>query len=134
MGNEKESAFVKKGYNSWRNAVGDKNKGFLLHEKSKIHLDSMLSYQDFKLRRKNNKEISTLVNDETLENNRFYVSALIDIVKFLAVEEMPFRGDETLDRKFAHLFEFICQRDSKLTEIVKNIPKTATYNSPFIQY
>jgi len=132
-GNEKDSAFVKSGFRSWKSAVGDSHKGFLLHEKSKIHIDSMVSWKDQIRRINSNKEISTLVNNEALEENRYYVSTLMEIAKFLAVEEISFRGDENCDGKFIHLFEFTRKRDARLNNITSSLPQNATYRSPTVQ-
>ncbi len=39
------------------------------------------------------KEISTLINTDQLQRNRYYLSAIIDVVEFLAVNQLPLRGD-----------------------------------------
>ena len=36
--------------------------------------------------------VSTLLNDSVLERNRTYIRAVAEVIQFLAVNELPFRG------------------------------------------
>lgn len=91
------------------------------------------------------KEISTLLNSEQLARNRYYISAVIYMLEFLVVNQLPLRGDNagfasvlTLDDNssmglFLSLFEYTMRKDPKLTRITKTIPQNARYTSPQIQ-
>lgn len=67
--------------------------------------------------------------------------AIIDIVEFLAVNQLPFRGDQDWFSKinndgcglFLSLFEFSLRKDAKLVKITKTIPNNVTYTSHDIQ-
>lgn len=37
-------------------------------------------------------EVSTLVNEDQLERNRTYVTSIVDIIQFQAVNQLPFHG------------------------------------------
>lgn len=37
-------------------------------------------------------EVSILVNADQLQKNRYYVTSLVDIIVFLAENQLPFRG------------------------------------------
>ena len=65
--------------------------------------------------------------------NHYYFSALIEIVQFLALHQLPLRGNfDAFDDKdnvssglFMSLLDFSIKKDSKLAECVKTIPKNA---------
>ncbi|KRZ17314.1 Zinc finger MYM-type protein 1 [Trichinella zimbabwensis] len=76
--------------------------------------------------------------------NRYYVTEIFDIVKFLSSNELSFRGDdesfsvsssETCPSfgLFLRLFEFTLVRDTRLQEEMKYILEVATYELPEIQ-
>ncbi len=98
----------------------------------------MAKWNEQKLRLNQNLEVSTLVNDKVLDKYRYYIGSIFDIVKFLVVNELPFRGsydEETHSEKglFQALFKFTLQKDKQLAEYAKIIPKNALYTSPEIQ-
>lgn len=86
-------------------------------------------------------EITTLVHKEQLAYNRYYVSSIIDILTFLAVNHLPFRGDteawESMGQTgcglFLSLFEYTLEKDPQLAKIIPTIPKNATYTCHEIQ-
>ena len=74
------------------------------------------------------------------------MSTILDVHKFLVLNELPYRGDsdsgicypsedelQTGTGQFIRLFEYTLKKDSKLAEIVKTIPKVATYTSHDVQ-
>ncbi|KRZ15889.1 hypothetical protein T11_16096 [Trichinella zimbabwensis] len=71
-----------------------------------------------------------------LLKNRYYVTVIFDVIKFLASNELSFRGDDESYPSFGlflRLFEFILVKDTHLQEVIKYIPKVAIYKSPEIQ-
>jgi len=80
-----------------------------------------------------------------LEKNRYYVMSIFDIIQFLVMNEMSFRGDkeseaeisDPTDRmsqgKFLNLFAYTAKKDEKLRSILPSIPENAKYTSPDIQ-
>jgi hypothetical protein len=98
----------------------------------------MAMWNEKKLRLSKGMEISSLVNDEVLQRNRYYVTSIAEIIQFLAVNELPMRGSYNIEEHekqslFKNLFEFTLRKDKKLMECYKGIPRNATYLSPEIQ-
>ena len=52
----------------------------------------MSMWRERQLRDTNENSVSTLVNDKVLEENRYYVISIVEMVQFLATNELPFRG------------------------------------------
>ena len=85
-----------------------------------------------------NSSVSTLVNDKILEENRYYIISLAEIIQFLAINELALRGRYNIDKQeeyslFKNLFEYTLRKDHKLANCVKHIPEVATYLSPEVQ-
>lgn len=86
-------------------------------------------------------EISTLVNTDQLKRNRYYLSSIIDMIEFLCANQLPLRGDQDafsslLDGGsglFLSLFQYTLRKDTELRNVVKTIPRNATYTSHKIQ-
>lgn len=80
----------------------------------------------------------SLLSSKQIENNRYYVRSIAEIVQFLAVNELALRGNYSLDQEketglFINLFEFTLKKDLKLREISSIILQNARYTSPQIQ-
>ncbi|KAL7407295.1 hypothetical protein ABVT39_006367 [Epinephelus coioides] len=111
------------------------------HAASKEHLTCEALWRDKERRIHTSKEISTLINTDQLQRNRYYLSAIIDVVEFLAVNQLPFRGNHDAYSDinedgcglFLSLFEFALRKDAELAKIAKTIPRNATYTSHDIQ-
>jgi len=134
----RETGFTVEGYNNWKRAVGDKKKGLLKHDSTHLHILAMAKWTEFQERTESNTSISTLVNDEALERNRYYVSSVIQVVQFLVVHELALRGSwdkiHHLDTGlFTRLFEYTLKKDSKLKAVYDTIPQNAKYTSWKIQ-
>ncbi|KAJ3639191.1 hypothetical protein Zmor_004061 [Zophobas morio] len=113
----KERAFTTNGFRHWKDAL-NKEKGFVKHASSEIHLIAM--------------------SGDILERHRYYVKSVADVIKFLVVNELVLRGTYDINEQeekslFQNLFEYTIRKDEKLVECVKTIPANATYLSPEIQ-
>lgn len=134
----KETVFTVKGFKNWKNAL-DKSKASLIkHEKSLTHITAMSKWVEKEHRTEIGKTISTVVNDSVLERNRYYVRSVIEIIQFLAVNELASRGTYNLAEHeekslLKNLFEFTLRKDEKLKECYRQVPKNAFYLSPEIQ-
>ena len=55
----------------------------------------------------NNQSVSTLVNENQLEKNRYYIKSVLEVIQFLCVNELPVRGDgvsiQVVSLKVSHL-------------------------------
>ena len=55
-------------------------------------------WRDSEKHRETRKDISTLLNSEQLARNRYYMSAVIDMLEFsdLVMNQFPLRGDNAI--------------------------------------
>jgi hypothetical protein len=135
-----EQSFRCKGFKNWKAAL-EKKKGLLLHESSSDHVRAMALWTESDIRQKQGKDVNTLLNETQLTKNRYYVSVIFDIVRFLVINDLAFRGDsitidcgeEEIHGLFLRLFEFTLKKDKQLADLLSSIPKVATYRSPRIQ-
>lgn len=133
----KDDVFTKVGYKSWKLAL-QKNKGFDKHNQSAQHIQNMALWKERESRRKNASEISTQLSKNAIEKRQYYVKSLIRVVKFLASNELPFRGDwdnntNSESGLFTNLLEYTLQTDEKLKTCLDVIPQNAMYTSPDVQ-
>lgn len=135
-----DDAFTTTGYNNWRHALVQ-NKGLKRHESSKEHMSAVMLWKERLSRVQKGTEISSLVNSHQLERNRAYLSAIVDIIEFIAVNQLPFRGSvDAVDARgeegcgiFLALMDFTLKKDKELAKIFSTIPSNATYTSNNIQ-
>jgi len=87
-------------------------------------------------RTKSSKEISTLLISNVIEWGKYYISSLIGVIEFLATHQLAFKGaveafSTTEDRGsglFLSLLNFSIKKHPRLIEIVKTVPRNATYS------
>ncbi|KAM8769430.1 uncharacterized protein AB9X84_001697 isoform 1-T1 [Acanthopagrus schlegelii] len=91
QGPRHDQTFSVIGFHDWKHAMKN-GKGLNKHAASKEHLTCEAMWRDKQRRIHTSKEISTLINTDQLQRNRYYLSAIIDVVEFLAVNQLPFRG------------------------------------------
>lgn len=132
-----ESAFTITGYKNWKAAL-EKSKGLSKHDSCKSHISAMLMWSERNKRETLGHEVSTMVYEEQLKKNRYYVKSIAEMIQFLAIHELPLRGTYDIeeheeDSLLKHFFEFTLNKDDVLKEYFKTIPKNATYLSPDIQ-
>ncbi len=133
----KEKAYTELGFRTWKKAL-DRERGFHKHESSQAHKICMGKWTEQQLRISRDAEIGTLVNENVLEKNRYYIKVIFDIIKFLVINELPLRGTYNKEEKyetglFYALFQYTLEKDPKLQECIKLVPKNAKYTSPLIQ-
>jgi len=140
QGRRVDQAFTLKGYRDWKHATEAK-KDFPRHADSKDHLACCVMWKEKENRSTNSKEISTLLNSNAIEKNKYYISSLTDVIEFLATHQLAFRGtveafssmEDGGSRLFLLLLNFSIKKDPRLTKIVKTVPRNATYTSHEIQ-
>lgn len=133
----KDDVFIKTGFRAWKFAK-QKKKGFDKHSHSAQHILSMSTWKEKLARRDNSIEISNLLSNDVLEKRRYYIKSLIGVVKFLAANELPFRGnwnDCTHEENglFTNMFKYTVKKDNELKKCLDVIPRNAMYTSPEIQ-
>lgn len=130
--------FTVEGYCKWKHALGDSKKGLLLHNSSSVHCNAMATWKQKQIRLETNSSVSILVSNDILEKRRYYVRSIAEIVQFLAINELSFRGsyNKVLHDEqglFMKLFNYTMKKDAKLSQIVKEIPQNATLRSGVVQ-
>lgn len=133
----KQTSYTSTGFRNWKNATDSKT-GFPKHEKSISHIQAMAMWQEKLHRISTTSSVSTLIHQKALEQNRYYVKSIIEVIQFLVVNELALRGNYILEEEkeqglFQNLFEYTCMKDPNLKEALIHIPQNATYRSPEIQ-
>ena len=59
------------------------------------HILAMEKWVEYKQQTESNTSVSTLVNDEALECNRYYVSSVVQVIQFLVVHELGLQSCNT---------------------------------------
>lgn len=129
--------FMKAGFKNWKMAL-TKNKGFDKHNQSEQHIHNVAIWKEKEMRDNSSKGISHLLSNDVIQKRQYYVKSLIGVVKFLASNELPFRGDwnpeaHTENGLFSNLMEYTVETDDKLKQCLSSMPKNASYTSPEIQ-
>lgn len=103
-------------------------------------MSAMLKWKEHVTREKQGKTVKELVSSLQIEKNRYYIESIFDVIKFLVINEVPFRGTNDNDDKitysrgkFQALLAYTIEKDQKLKDIAKTIPENAKYTSPEIQ-
>ena len=78
------------------------------------------------------------MNEKALEQRRYYVATIFEIIQLLAVNRSPFRGtydeeNSTEDGVFTSIHNYTLRKDEKFATCASRIPKNALYTSPEIQ-
>lgn len=112
--------FVNEGFSNWKTALESK-KGFQLHAESGIHRSSIVAWNEQINRAGTEKSISNLISAEVLELRRYYISSIINIIRFLIENELSVRGNwnkdtESEDGVFMNLFKYTIEIDAKFEE------------------
>ena len=87
------ATFARKGYRGWKRAFGDKNKGLELHCRAATHLEAVSRWEERKQRASSQNTVKEMVSNNVYERRRYYVRAIAEVIKFIAVNELSFRGD-----------------------------------------
>ena len=103
--NSESSPFVRTGFRDWKHAgtgkirkdengkdVNSNLKGFAKHANSFPHKEAMKTWEDHKRRSSSSLSVDTMVLHRIPEHRR-WVETVFTVVKYLAVNGLPFRGD-----------------------------------------
>ena len=134
--------FTEKGFSNWKTAV-EQGRGFGKHASSSTHQKAMQAWMERSYRQTNPSTIRHQFSSGHIERNRYYIKSIPEVVQFLAVNELAFRGNnecchedaqshENIGGLFNKLFEFAMSRDDKLRGISLSMPQNAKYMSPLI--
>ena len=84
------------GYFNWKHAVGDNTKGLNKHGNSIGHNAAVNMWISKKVRLQNANSVSLMIFSDALKRRRYCVRSIAEIVQFLAVNKLAFRGDYDL--------------------------------------
>jgi Domain of unknown function (DUF4371) len=112
----------------------------------------MALWKESIVRQVKGKEMSTMLNEEQLSRNRYYVQSVMGVIFFLVSNKLSLRGEqeaETLNNLrenlhdsatddepcglFIKLFQYTLLKDDKLRSVYETIPRNAAYTSPSFQ-
>ena len=88
--NHRNLVFTKQGFNNWKTAL-EKDKGFTKQASSQCHLKSVVAWLQMKEREETGETTANLRPTE-IKKCRYYIKSIGEIVKFLAVNELPLCG------------------------------------------
>ncbi|CAI9719303.1 Hypothetical predicted protein [Octopus vulgaris] len=95
-----DTCFIKNGYSNWHHAK-EKYKGLNKDANSASHIQAMVTWKELQ-QRLSTTSVSSILQNDQLSKNRYYISSIVDIVHFLCANELPFRGNE--NEAFQYLF------------------------------
>jgi hypothetical protein len=148
-----DSTFVTTGFKDWKHAgtstICDGNgkvksnlKGFAKHANSVQYKEAMKTWDEHKLRSSSSLSVNTLILQKIPEH-RTWMETVFNVVKFLAVNGLPFRGDvENTDFDsedfggglYLNTFsDLVFKLDDNLKQIAIKLPANAKYTSSEIQ-
>ena len=137
----KKDTFTHTGFSNW-NMATTKDKGFQKHAKSSSHECAMKAWEEHSKRISEGSNIEIMVL-KRIPEHRVWVHAVFNVVKYLAFNGLPFRGDgEHTDfvsgnvggGLYLNTFsELLFQINPELERISKRLPDNAKYSSPDIQ-
>lgn len=93
-------AFVKDGFDLWKNAVSR----FNCHEKTQVHRTATSSIMSVK-----KTSVSQMISDQYLQSRRdarMYLINIFDTIRFLAVQNLPIKGHTEIESNFIQLLHF----------------------------
>lgn len=127
-----DTPFLKDGFKNWKNATNSFDK----HSKSVIHKSAIKSWKEHKMRETASQTVSTMVMQRIPEHQR-WVEAVFLVVRFLAVNGLPLRGDDENADFSSNEFggglylntfgDLLFLFDNSLREIAKKLPNNAKY-------
>ena len=101
------------------------NRGYSKDDASKEYLACCSTWKEKIKRSEIGKEITSLVNTQTIERSRYYFSTLINIVAFLSIHQLVFKRktdaieseDKVENGLFLSLFNYPIENNQRLREL-----------------
>ena len=129
----KHKSFISDGFNDWKN-------GKILiqnHSQTNKHLTAMIKWKEYEFSKTHGSILSKLNSghQKQIDENRVYLSKIIDIIKFLAKQGLALRGhDESQESFNKGNFLELCELLAKFDEPFKTqITNHFNFLSPEIQ-
>jgi len=86
-----DQSFICGGYTNWKAAL-DSGKGFGKHASSVSHIQAMATWNNRKQWSERGLKVSSILNEQQVEKNRYYLKSVIGVLQFLCLNELPMRG------------------------------------------
>ena len=136
-----DKIYTTSGYNNWKHAL-EKGKGFHRHSEGNHHLEAMKSWEEYKKRVEKNETVENIMTEKK-PDHRVWVETVFNVIKFLSMNGLPFRGDiENTDFTsdsfggcvYLNIFAgLLFPVQPNLKKVAENLPRNAKYTSPEIQ-
>ena len=132
-----DPAFTTTGFKNWKTAL-EQGRGLIKHVECQSHIKAYSAWKEKEMRDSTLTTVSCLVGPTQLENNRYYIKSIAEVIQILVVNELSLRGTFCTEIEkerglFTNLFEYTMKKDNKLQSIASTIPGNAIYTSPEIQ-
>ena len=139
--NLRETAFVIEGFNDWKHAFGEKDRGIIpSHTKSASHSSSEVAFKEWEKRRFDNTVLQVLDkhNRQEIEENRRYLTYIVNTIVFLGRQGLALRGSDESSGSFQRgnfleLVDYTANLSPEFASLKKKMRRNATYLSPEIQ-
>ena len=124
FGKNFEPAFISNGYNNWKKAI----EKFRLHEKSDCHKESFQKIVSLESEVKDVGELLSHEHAKEKSENRSYLLTILEKIRFLARQNIPFRGHEQKDSNFAQLLLLRSAENAKILEWLEKKKEKFTHS------
>lgn len=134
--NDGKTVFVNLGYRNWKKA--NSAEGFKKHENSEVHKQAEISYTDFSSASPSIAVQIDQAHARTVNENRHYISVIIEALRFLSVQGLALRGndesEESLNRgNFIELINLLAKNDPIVKNRIESGPRNSKYLHSSIQ-
>lgn len=127
------------GYKNWKKATF-RDGGFAGHAKSEAHINAMMAWKEFEIRKKTDSSLMSILNKEhkkQIEENRTYIKTVAEVLMLTATQNISQRGHrETADADnkghFLEILNLIGNHDPTVKKKLAG-PQNAKYTSHHIQ-
>jgi len=106
------------------------------HTTAKYHVEASIKAEEFQKRMQSGETIRHEIDagvKATVKKNRLMLSGILEVIRFCAVNELPFRGHESSGGLFNATLQLIAKAGHEGAKMVENAPDNAKYTSVQIQ-
>lgn len=121
--------YIQHGYNSWDKAIGDPKKGLDKHGRSSAHRQAEYMWRSYKGSSASIAQRLVPHRQELIDKNRDYFSILFTHVRYLVVQEIPYRHVDEHDESASNQGNYIellkaqCETNPTFNKLRDNILK-----------
>jgi len=128
-----DKAFTSNGFSNWKKAHY-KDGGLMLHARSDCHMQAVIAWQDHRHRDVTKSILHQLTDERArqIQENRHYIGAVVNTLKFTAAHRLAQRGhNEDFDSvnagNFLDLMKLLGQYNDTIAKKLTDLPRNAKY-------